>query len=77
MSSTLIALLIVLLATAALGVWLWRNQRRLNRLDQRVRRQTALIEEIDSVLENPQLSDEEQRIKSEVLLAKLKASNKR
>lgn len=68
-------LALILLAVAALAYWNWRSNRRLRQLDQRVRRQGELLEQIDSVLENPHLSEEEQLIRSEALLAKLRESN--
>ncbi|MNF36510.1 hypothetical protein D3C85_183660 [compost metagenome] len=68
-------LALVLLAAAALACWNWRSNRRLQQLDRRVRRQSELLEQIDSVLENPHLSEAEQLAKSEALLAKLRESN--
>lgn len=67
-------LALLLLAVAALAYWTWRSNRRLRQLDQRVRRQGELLEQIDIVLENPHLSEEEQLIRSEALLAKLRES---
>jgi hypothetical protein len=67
-------LALLLLAVAALGYWTWRSNRRLRQLDRRVRRQGELLEQIDIVLENPHLSEEEQLIRSEALLAKLRES---
>jgi hypothetical protein len=69
-------LALVLLAVAALAYWNWRSNRQLQQLDQRIRRQRELLEQIDSVLENPHLSEEQQLIKSETLLAKLRESGK-
>lgn len=69
---TLFVMALVLLAAAGLGLWSWRNNARLKRLDQRIRQQSELIEQIDSVLENPHLSEAEQLAKSEALLAKLR-----
>ncbi|MCG4452832.1 MULTISPECIES: hypothetical protein [unclassified Pseudomonas] len=69
-------LALVLLAVAGLAYWNWRSNRQLRQLDQRVRRQSELLEQIDSVLENPQLSEDEQRAQSEALLAKLRESSK-
>jgi hypothetical protein len=69
-------LALVLLAVAALACWNWRSNRQLQQLDQRIRRQRELLEQIDSVLENPHLSEEQQLIKSETLLAKLRESGK-
>jgi hypothetical protein len=69
-------LALLLLAVAALGYWTWRSNRRLRQLDRRVRRQGELLEQIDIVLENPHLSEEEQLIRSEALLAKLRESGK-
>ena len=69
-------LALLLLAVAALAYWNWRSNRRLRQLDQRIRRQSELLEQIDSVLENPHLSEEQQLIKSEALLAKLRESGK-
>ena len=69
-------LALVLLAVAALAYWNWRSNRQLRQLDQRIRRQRELLEQIDSVLENPHLSEEQQLIKSEALLAKLRESGK-
>ncbi|MFZ3207085.1 MAG: hypothetical protein WA161_24895 [Pseudomonas sp.] len=69
-------LALLLLAVAALACWNWRSNRRLRQLDQRIRRQSELLEQIDSVLENPHLSEEQQLIKSEALLAKLRESGK-
>jgi uncharacterized coiled-coil protein SlyX len=68
---TLFVMALVLLATAGLGLWSWRNNARLKRLDQRISQQSELIAQLDSVLENPQLSEAEQLAKSEALLAKL------
>ncbi|WP_372874466.1 hypothetical protein [Pseudomonas sp.] len=68
-------LALLLLAVAALAYWTWRSTRRLRQLDQRVRRQGELLEQIDIVLENPHLSEEEQLIRSEALLAKLRESS--
>ena len=67
-------LALLLLAVAALGYWTWRSNRRLRQLDRRVRQQGELLEQIDIVLENPHLSEEEQLIRSEALLAKLRES---
>jgi hypothetical protein len=69
-------LALLLLAVAALGYWTWRSNRRLRQLDRRVRQQGELLEQIDIVLENPHLSEEEQLIRSEALLAKLRESGK-
>ncbi|WP_172147975.1 hypothetical protein [Pseudomonas tumuqii] len=69
-------LALVLLAVAALACWNWRSNRQLQQLDQRIRRQRELLEQIDSVLENPHLSEEQQLIRSEALLAKLRESSK-
>ncbi len=69
---TMIVLALVLLSVCALALWSWRSEVKLRRLDQRVRQQSELIEQIDSVLENPQLSEAEQLEKSEALLAKLR-----
>lgn len=69
-------LALVLLAIAALACWNWRSNRQLQQLDRRIRRQRELLEQIDSVLENPHLSEEQQLIKSEALLAKLRESGK-
>ncbi|WP_079203979.1 hypothetical protein [Pseudomonas sp. CC6-YY-74] len=69
-------LALVLLAVAGLAYWNWRSNRQLRQLDQRVRRQGELLEQIDSVLDNPQLSEDEQLAKSEALLAKLRESSK-
>ncbi|WP_324732493.1 hypothetical protein [Pseudomonas paeninsulae] len=69
-------LALVLLAVAGLAYWNWRSNRQLRQLDQRVRRQGELLEQIGSVLENPQLSEDEQLAKSEALLAKLRESSK-
>ncbi|MDX1298644.1 MAG: hypothetical protein R3260_10470 [Pseudomonas sp.] len=73
---TMIMLATVLLAACALALWSWRNQNRLEKLDERINRQSELIEQLDSVLENPQLSETEQRVQSEALLAKLQATRK-
>ena len=69
-------LALVLLAVAGLGYWSWRSNRQLQKLDRRVRQQSELLEQIDSVLENPHLSEAEQLAKSEALLAKLRESGK-
>ena len=69
-------LALVLLAVAALAYWNWRSNRQLQQLDQRIRRQRELLEQMDSVLENPHLSEEQQLITSETLLAKLRESGK-
>lgn len=73
---TLIVLTAVVLAACALALWSWRNQLKLEKLDERINRQSELIEQLDSVLENPPLSEAEQRQKSEALLAKLQESQK-
>jgi uncharacterized coiled-coil protein SlyX len=73
---TIILLATVVLAACALALWSWRNQIKLEKLDERINRQSELIEQLDSVLENPQLSEAEQRAQSEVLLAKLQATRK-
>jgi uncharacterized coiled-coil protein SlyX len=73
---TIIVLAAVVLAACALALWSWRNQRKLEKLDERIRRQSELIEQLDSVLENPQLSETEQREKTEALLAKLQETRK-
>ncbi|MDP3978568.1 MAG: hypothetical protein Q8P85_11340 [Pseudomonas sp.] len=67
-------LALLLLTVAALACWTWRSNCRLRQLDRRVRRQGELLEQIDSVLENPHLSEAEQLAKSEALLAKLRES---
>ena len=72
----MLALAVVLLAVIGLAVWSWRNSARLKQLDRRIRRQSELLEEIDSVLESPQLSEEEQLAKSKALLSKLRESRK-
>jgi hypothetical protein len=71
---TIIVLAAVVLAACALALWSWHNQRKLEKLDERINRQSELIEQLDSVLENPHLSEEEQLIRSEALLAKLRES---
>ncbi|WP_298185709.1 hypothetical protein [uncultured Pseudomonas sp.] len=73
---TMIMLAAVLLAACALALWSWRNQKRLEKLDEHINRQSELIEQLDNVLENPQLSETEQRVQSEALLAKLQATRK-
>lgn len=73
---TIILLAAVVLAACALALWSWHNQRKLEKLDERIRRQSELIEQLDSVLENPQLSEAEQLEKSEALLAKLQETRK-
>lgn len=72
----MLALAVVLLAVIGLAVWSKRNNARLKQLDRRIRRQSELLEEIDSVLESPQLSEEEQLAKSKALLSKLRESRK-
>ena len=74
---TMIVLAAVVLAACALALWSWHNQRKLEKLDERIRRQSELIEQLDSVLENPQLSEAEQLEKSEALLAKLRSEERR
>lgn len=69
---TMMVLALVLLSACALALWSWRHNARLKRLDQRIRQQRELIEQIDSVLDNPQLSEAEQLARSEALLAKLR-----
>ncbi|MDM8350663.1 hypothetical protein P8H27_17450 [Pseudomonas sp. sp1636] len=73
---SMLAMALVLLAVAALAYWNWQQNRKLKQLDRRVRQQSELLEQIDSVLENPQLSEQEQLLKSEALLAKLRESSK-
>ena len=73
---TLIVLTAVVLAACALALWSWHNQRKLEKLDERITRQSELIEQLDSVLENPPLSEAEQRQKSADLLAKLQETRK-
>lgn len=73
---TLIVLTTVVLAACAMSLWSWHNQRKLAKLDERINRQSELIEQINSVLENPQLSEAEQREKSQALLAKLQETRK-
>lgn len=72
----MIVLTAIVLAACALALWSWHNQRKLEKLDERINRQSELIEQLDSVLENPQLSEAEQLEKSEALLAKLQATRK-
>lgn len=67
---------IIVLAAVVLALWSWHNQRKLEKLDERINRQSELIEQLDSVLENPQLSEAEQLAKSEALLAKLQETRK-
>lgn len=73
---TMIVLAAVVLASCALALWSWHNQRKLEKLDERINRQSELIEQLDSVLDNPQLSEAEQLEKSEALLAKLQETRK-
>jgi cell division protein FtsL len=73
---TIILLAAIVLAACALALWSWHNQRKLEKLDERISRQSELIEQLDSVLENPQLSEAEQLEKSEALLAKLQETRK-
>jgi len=73
---TMIVLAAVVLAACAMALWSWHNQRKLEKLDERINRQRELIEQIDSVLENPQLSEAEQLAQSEALLAKLQETRK-
>jgi uncharacterized coiled-coil protein SlyX len=73
---TIIVLATVVLAACALALWSWRNQRKLEQLDERISRQSELIGQLDSVLENPQLSEAELRAQSEELLARLQATRK-
>ena len=63
-------------SACAVALWSWRNQRKLEKLDERINRQSELIEQLDSVLENPPLSEAEQLAKSEALLAKLQETRK-
>jgi ABC-type bacteriocin/lantibiotic exporter with double-glycine peptidase domain len=73
---TMIVLAAVVLAASALALWSWYNQRKLEKLDERINRQSELIAQLDSVLENPQLSEAEQLERSEALLAKLQETRK-
>jgi hypothetical protein len=76
---TIILLAAIVLAACALALWSWHNQRKLEKLeklDERISRQSELIAQLDSVLENPQLSEAEQLEKSEALLAKLQETRK-
>ncbi|MGB4072480.1 hypothetical protein [Pseudomonas sp.] len=73
---TMIVLAAVVLSACAMALWSWHNQRKLEKLDERINRQRELIEQIDSVLENPQLSEAEQLAQSEALLAKLQETRK-
>ncbi|NMZ67862.1 hypothetical protein SAMN05216370_1891 [Pseudomonas peli] len=73
---TIIVLTAVVLAACSLALWSWYNQRKLEKLDERINRQSELIAQLDSVLENPQLSEAEQLAKSEALLAKLQETRK-
>lgn len=73
---SMIVLAAVVLAACAMALWSWHNQRKLEKLDERINRQRELIEQIDSVLENPQLSEAEQLAQGEALLAKLRETRK-
>jgi cell division protein FtsL len=73
---TIVVLTAVVLAACALALWSWHNQRKLEKLDERIKQQSELIEQLDSVLENPQLSEAEQLQKSAALLAKLQETRK-
>jgi Flp pilus assembly protein TadB len=73
---TTVVLTAVVLAACALALWSWHNQRKLEKLDERITRQSELIAQLDSVLENPHLSEAEQLEKSETLLALLQETRK-
>jgi len=73
---TLIVMAAVVLAACALAVWSWHNQRKLEKIDERINRQSELIDQLDSLLDNPQLSEAEQKAQGEALLAKLQETRK-
>ncbi|PTS84759.1 hypothetical protein DBR00_02870 [Pseudomonas sp. HMWF032] len=73
---TIIVLTAVVLAACALAVWSWHNQRKLEKIDARISRQSELIDQLDSLLDNPPLSEAEQKAKGEALLAKLQETRK-
>lgn len=72
----LLALALLLLAVLGWAIWSSRHAARLEQLDQRIRQQSELLDAMDAVLENPQLSEDEQREQSQRLLEKLNATRR-
>lgn len=70
----LLALGLLLLAAIGWAIWNWRNAVHLQQLEQRARQQGELIEAMNAVLDNPQLSEDEQLEQSQRLVEKLKAT---
>ena len=73
---TTVVLTAVVLAACALALWSWHNQRKLEKLDERITRQSELIAQLDSVLENPHLSEAEQLEKNKTGLAQQQETRK-
>ncbi|MET1076984.1 MAG: hypothetical protein ABWY06_03080 [Pseudomonas sp.] len=72
----LIGLAVTLLVVLGFAFWNWRNDKQLKLLDRRVQRQAELLEALDQVLEEPDLSEAEQQARTEALLAQLKDMRK-
>ncbi|MEK1906524.1 MAG: hypothetical protein AAAB13_12135 [Pseudomonas sp.] len=72
----LLALALLLLAVIGWAIWSSRHVARLQQLDQRIHQQSDLLDAMNEVLDNPQLSEAEQQEQSQRLLEKLKATNR-
>lgn len=72
----LITLGLLLLAVVGWAIWNWRREAQLQQLAERAQQQGELIEAMNAVLDNPQLSEEEQLEQSQRLVEKLKATQR-
>lgn len=72
----LIALALLLLAVVGWAIWNSRHEARLQQLDRRVRQQSELLAAMNEVLDNPQLSEDEQLEQRQRLLEQLNASRR-
>ncbi|MBB1518532.1 hypothetical protein [Aquipseudomonas guryensis] len=72
----LFMLALLLLAVVGGAIWNWRREAQLQQLAERAQQQGELIEAMNAVLDNPQLSEEEQLEQSQRLVEKLKATQR-
>lgn len=66
----------LLLAVLGWAIWNARHAARLQQLDQRIRQQSELLDAMDKVLDNPELSEAEQLEQGQRLLEKLQATRR-
>lgn len=72
----LFMLALLLLAVVGWAIWSWHREAQLQQLAERAQQQGKLIEAMNAVLDNPQLSEDEQLEQSLHLVEKLKATQR-